>query len=1075
MKHSLEKRTILVLGSGALKIGEAGEFDYSGSQAIKVFKSYGHRVVLVNPNIATVQTGEGFADAVYFSPVTPDIVKQIIEKEKPTDIALSFGGQTALNCGLALEKSGVLKKHGVRVLGTPVSVIHDTEDRKRFVERLKEIQVHTPRSFAAKNKESAQKAAKKIGFPLMVRSGFALGGLGSGIVQDKKAFDVLVTRALAHSPQVLIEESLYGWKEIEYEVVRDSAGNSVTVCNMENLDPLGVHTGESIVVAPSQTLTSDEYHLLREISLKTIAHLGIVGECNIQFALNPKTAEYRVIEVNARLSRSSALASKATGYPLASVAAHIVLGKTLVEIENPVTGITKACFEPALDYVAIKVPRWDTKKFRHTDRRIGSQMKSVGEVMGLGRSFEEALQKAWRMSGACDDGLWTPHTKEGEKTLRERIATPTEDRLNAIAEGFSRGLSVEDIHKLSHVTEWFLRRIEHIVRVGKDIAKSKNTGLKPALLRGAKQAGYSDMHIARLLKGRKKVTEEEVHAIRAERKKHGIVPVAKQIDTLAGEFPAKTNYLYLTYHGTVSDVAPLDEKPTIVLGSGVYRIGQSVEFDWCSVEALRTLKAEGKRAVVINFNPETVSTDYDESDRLYFEELSLERVLDIVDIERPTGVIVSMGGQTANNLAMPLSRARVPLLGTKAKDIDRAEDRHKFSSMLDRLSIDQPRWAECSSATHARAFVKKVGYPVLVRPSYVLSGAAMRVVHDDSVLEETLRLAGEVSPLHPVVVTEFITRAKELEFDGVAVQGTIKAWAIAEHVEHAGTHSGDATLIYPPQYVYRETVFRMHRLVAKIVQELRITGPFNIQFIAKDNWLKIIECNVRASRSFPFVSKIGRQNLARLATRALLGDPLKDERPSTLDYKYVGVKAPQFSFTRLPGADPISGVEMASTGEVGCIGKDVYDAFLQAQYATGFSLKKKDILLSIGGERNRFDLLDSIELLRTLGFAIYATAHTSEFLRTHRIAHTRVAKIHEKKKPNVGSMLEEGGFGMMVVIHNEEKPMVSLDHYAIRRSAVDRGIPLFTNAQVFKLLVASLISARGYGVSVVPWNEWSEY
>lgn len=1072
MKHPRKKNTILVLGSGALKIGEAGEFDYSGSQAIKVFKSYGHRVVLVNPNIATVQTGEGLADAVYFSPVTPEIVTRIIEQEKPTHIALSFGGQTALNCGLNLEKTGILKKFHVKVLGTPVSVIDDTEDRKRFVKRLKEINVHTPRSIAATTLKQAETAAEKIGFPLMVRSGFALGGLGSGIVKDKKAFVALVTRALAHAPQVLVEESLYGWKEIEYEVVRDAAGNSVTVCNMENIDPLGVHTGESIVVAPSQTLTNDEYHMLREVSIKTIAHLGIVGECNIQFAFHPQKAEYRVIEVNARLSRSSALASKATGYPLAAVAAHIVLGKTLPEIQNPVTGITKACFEPALDYVAVKVPRWDTKKFKHADTRIGSQMKSVGEVMGLGRSFEEALQKAWRMSGASDTGLWNEYSK-GHGDLKERIKEPSESRLSAVAEGFSCGMSIDAVHALSHITPWFLRRIEHIVNIGKQLQKKRGVeSIGPDIIRDAKKAGYADVHIARLVYKTKKITHTQVEQVRAYRKKNGIVPVVKRIDTLAGEFLARTNYLYTTYHGDVSDVGRMDIRPIIVLGSGVYRIGQSVEFDWCSVEALRTLRSKKHTAVVINFNPETVSTDYDESDRLYFEELSQERVRDIIDIEHPKGVIVSMGGQTANNLVIPLQRANVPLLGTSADDIDRAENRHRFSSMLDTLGIDQPRWAECSSTKAARAFAKKVGYPVLIRPSYVLSGAAMRVIHSDDALTETLKMATEVNPEHPVVISEYITRAKELEFDGVAVRGVVKAWAIAEHIEHAGVHSGDATLVYPPQHVYRETIFRMQRLAAKIAKELHITGPFNIQFLAKDNWLKIIECNVRASRSFPFVSKIGRQNLARLATRALIGESLAEEKPSTLDYKYVGVKAPQFSFTRLPGADPVSGVEMASTGEVGCIGSDVHDAFLQAQYATGFTLKKKSVLVSIGGERNRFDLLDSIETLRTFGFDIYATEHTSDFLRRHHVAHKHLAKLSEKKKPNVGDVLHNGGFGMMLVVQNENKPMTSHDHYEIRRSAIDRGIPLFTNAQVFKLLVSALVHEKAHGVSVMPWHDW---
>lgn len=1063
------KKKILVLGSGALKIGQAGEFDYSGSQALKVLREEGYATVLINPNIATVQTTGDLADEIYFSPVTPDFVKKVIEREKPWGLLLSFGGQTALNCGIELNKKGVLKKHKVRVLGTPVATILDTEDRDRFVRRLKEIDVLTAKSIAANSKDKALKAAEKIGLPVMVRAGFALGGQGSGICRTQKQLSDQLDKAFAYAPQVLIEESLYGWKEIEYEVVRDKKDNCITVCNMENFDPLGVHTGESIVVAPSQTLTNDEYHFLRSIATKTVRHLGVVGECNIQYALHPTTGEYRVIEVNARLSRSSALASKATGYPLAAVAARIALGRTLPEIENAVTRVTKACFEPALDYVVVKIPRWDLRKFRGAFRDIGSQMKSVGEVMAIGRSFEEALQKAVRMVDNGHTGVWDPFTKIPPKDLDACLREPSEQRLFCVATALAQGMSVEEICKKSHINEWFIRRIEHIVSVGKRIKKGP---LNKETLLEAKKVGYADRHITSIKEHDPRPGYVAIERVRNKRKKLGIIPVVKEIDTLAGEFPAQTNYLYLTYHGSEHDVERIGKEAVTVIGGGVYRIGSSVEFDWCCVQALQTLRQKKIPAIVINYNPETVSTDYDESDRLYFEELSQERVRDILDFEKPHGCIASFGGQTSNNLVMPLHRSGIRILGTHPENIDQAEDRHKFSSLLDELEIDQPRWKELTNVHEARQFAKRVGYPVLVRPSYVLSGAAMRVVYDDKTLVNTLREATDVSPEHPVVISDFIVRAKEIEFDGIAVRGNVVEWAISEHIENAGVHSGDATMVYPPQHVYRETVFRMQRLAAKIAKGLQITGPFNIQFLAKNNWLKVIECNVRASRSFPFVSKVGKRNLARTATRAVLGDTLNRLPKSTLDYKHVGVKAPQFSFSRLPGADPISGVEMASTGEVGCIGEDLSDAFLQAQIATGFTLAKKSVLLSIGWERNRYDLLDSVEKLRELGFTLYATEHTSEFLTEHHIEHTKVFKIHEKKKPNVGALLEEGAFGFMVVIANDKKPLVSHDHYVLRRSAIDTATPLFTNVQVTKTLIAALARYTPEELSVKRWSEW---
>jgi carbamoyl-phosphate synthase large subunit len=1063
------QQTILLLGSGALKIGEAGEFDYSGSQALKVLREKGYRTVLVNPNIATVQTSEILADKVYFTPVRPEFVETVIKKEKPFGIMLAFGGQTALNCGIALENSGILKRHGVRVLGTPVEVIEATEDRKLFAEKLREIGVLVARSKAVKTIDAGLAAAKTIGYPVMARGAFALGGLGSGISQNEKELRALLEKAFSSGvPQVLIEESLYGWKEIEYEVVRDGADNCITVCNMENFDPLGVHTGESIVIAPSQTLTNEEYHYLREIAIKTIRHLGVVGECNIQYAFHPDTGEYRVIEVNARLSRSSALASKATGYPLAAVAARIALGETLPEITNAVTGVTSACFEPALDYVVVKIPRWDLKKFKKAKRDIGSAMKSVGEVMAIGRTFEEAFQKAIRMIGRSWEGAYEPWMEFTD--LADAVRRPSENRVFAVTEALAQGWSVERVYELSRVNPWFLRRLAHIVDLSTQL-KGKKT-VDAQLMRQLKQAGFSDRQIARLQSGDKSTNGIAVERVRRQRIRQGVTPLFKRIDTLAGEFPAQTNYLYATYNATAHDLQPVGKRSVVVLGSGVYRIGSSVEFDWSCVQALHALRGENIPSIIINYNPETVSTDYDESDRLYFEELSAERVRDITDFENPRGVIVSMGGQMANNLVMPLHRAGVPILGTTPANIDCAEDRHKFSSLLDRLDIDQPRWQELSDLKSALRFAKEIGYPLLVRPSYVLSGAAMEVVHDDDELRKSLTLAADISPEHPVVISEFLLHTKEMEFDGVAVKGKVVQWAIAEHVEHAGVHSGDATLVYPPQKAYRETIFRMQRLAAKIAEALEVTGPFNIQFLAKNNWLKVIECNVRASRSFPFVSKVGGFNLSATATKAVLGLSVKDVPPSTLDYKYVGVKAPQFSFARLPGADPISGVEMASTGEVACIGTDVYDAFLQAYIATGARLPEKTILLSISGDRNRYDFLGAAEMLHQLNFTIYATENTSRFLTEHKIPNTLVNKISTSGEPNVQTLMQRGVFGGMIVVTDPLHPAVTEDQYVMRRLAIDLGISLVTNLSVAKLLVESMTRYHANELSVTAWQDW---
>jgi carbamoyl-phosphate synthase large subunit len=1048
---------VLILGSGALKIGEAGEFDYSGSQAIKAFKEEGIFTVLVNPNIATIQTSEALADQIYFLPVTPQFVEQVIEREKPDAIALSFGGQTALNCGLALAKRGVLQKHGVKVLGTPVSTIEDTEDRALFAARLAEIGVLCPRSAAAASVEEAVRIAGEIGYPLMVRAAFALGGLGSGYCADEAQLRERVARGLAHSSQMLIEEYLVGWKEVEYEVVRDRLDNCITVCNMENLDPMGIHTGESIVVAPSQTLTNREYHMLREIAIRTVRHLGVVGECNIQYALNPHTGDYRVIEVNARLSRSSALASKATGYPLAFIAAKLGLGYTLGELANAITGVTMSCFEPALDYVVVKAPRWDLQKFRGATSNIGSSMKSVGEVMAIGRSFEEALNKALRMLGA-------PAQKWAGALSDEAILTilrePTPDRIHAIAEALRRGRTIDQIHALSHIDRWFLQRIAHIVELEKRLPGGD-------CLEEAKRAGFSDARIAEL-------RGATAAAVWLERQAAGIHPCVKQIDTLAAEYPAQTNYLYLTYNGTENDVEGGKlENAVMVLGSGAYRIGSSVEFDWCAVNAVQALRRMGYKTIMVNHNPETVSTDYNECDRLYFEEISLETVLEIYRRERPIGVVVSVGGQVPNNLALQLAEAGVRILGTPAASIDRAEDRHKFSRLLDELGIAQPAWRELSSMPDALAFANSVGYPVLVRPSYVLSGAAMGVASNDAELARFLTRATDVSPLHPVVISKFLENAHELEMDAVAWHGELVASAVSEHVENAGVHSGDATLVLPPQRTYLETVRRIRRISAQIASALRIHGPFNIQFLAKGNDVSVIECNLRASRSFPFVSKVLRVNFIDIATSVMLDRPIARSTASATDLEYVGVKAPQFSFTRLEGADPVLGVEMASTGEVGCIGDDFEEAFLKALLSVGFRLPVRSVLLSTGPIEQKAAFLESARTLRDMGVKLFATKGTAAFLKASGVEATALHWPDELASPNTLQVLSERSVDLVINIpkHSGEEELAN--DYLIRRKAADFGIPIITNIQLAQRLVEALSKKSLAELQIKSWQEYA--
>ncbi len=1073
-------KKVLLLGSGALKIGEAGEFDYSGSQALKALKEEGIYTVLINPNIATVQTSEGVADKIYFLPVTPFFVEKVIEKERPEGILLAFGGQTALNCGVALYKSGVLEKYNVRVLGTPVQAIIDTEDRELFVKKLDEINVKTIKSHAVENIEDAKKAAAELGYPIIVRAAYALGGLGSGFCDNEEELVQIAEKAFSFSPQVLIEKSLKGWKEIEYEVVRDRFDNCITVCNMENFDPLGIHTGESIVIAPSQTLTNSEYHKLRELAIRIIRHIGIVGECNVQYAFDPESEDYRVIEVNARLSRSSALASKATGYPLAFVAAKLGLGYGLFDLKNSVTKVTSAFFEPALDYVVCKIPRWDLGKFRGVDRELGSSMKSVGEVMAIGRTFEEALQKGLRMIGQGMHGFVGNKELEipdVDKALRE----PTDKRIFVISKAMRAGYTLDQIHELTKIDRWFLQKLMNIVRTMQALEKNQASHLDitPAdvdedLLRTAKSQGFSDFQIARGL-GLEHFTstEKAILVIRDLRKKMGIIPVVKQIDTLAAEYPAQTNYLYITYNGVTNDVKYVgDRKSIIVLGSGAYRIGSSVEFDWCGVQALNTIRQNGYRSVMINYNPETVSTDYDMCDRLYFDELTFERVMDIIELENPHGVIVSTGGQIPNNLAMRLDEEHVNILGTTAKSIDNAEDRDKFSAMLDRIGVDQPEWSALTSMDDVNAFIEKVGFPVLVRPSYVLSGAAMNVCSNQEELERFLKLAANVSKQHPVVISQFIENAKEVEMDAVAQNGEIIAYAISEHIEYAGVHSGDATIQFPPQKLYVETVRRIKRISRQIAKELNISGPFNIQYLARENDIKVIECNLRASRSFPFVSKVLKINLIDLATKVMLGLPVEKPHKSLFDLDYVGVKASQFSFNRLQKADPVLGVDMASTGEVGCIGDDSASAVLTAMLSVGHRIPAKNILLSTGSAKQKTEMLDAARLLAAKGYKLYATGGTSRFLTENGVENTLVYWPSEEGHPQALDMLHSKAIDLVVNIPKNLTTGELTNGYKVRRAAIDLNIPLITNARLASAFINAFCTLDINNIAIKSWDEY---
>ena len=1068
-------KKVLLLGSGALKIGEAGEFDYSGSQALKALKEESIETVLINPNIATVQTSDDFADRIYFLPVTPYFVKKVIAKERPQGILLSFGGQTALNCGVQLYKSGILEKYGVQVLGTPVQAIMDTEDRELFVKKLDEINVKTIKSEAVESVNDAIKAADELGYPVIVRAAYALGGLGSGFCDNEDELRTLVEKALSFSPQVLIEKSLKGWKEIEYEVVRDRYDNCITVCNMENFDPLGIHTGESIVVAPSQTLSNADYHLLRELAIKIIRHVGIVGECNVQYAYDPKSMDYRVIEVNARLSRSSALASKATGYPLAFVAAKLGLGYGLFELKNSVTKVTSAFFEPALDYIVCKIPRWDLGKFHGVNREIGSSMKSVGEVMAIGRTFEEVIQKGLRMIGQGMHGFIENKplkVADTEKALKE----PTDKRIFVIENAIREGYTVDQIHELTKIDKWFLYKLQNIVNTALELEKfSDIQDLPVELLKRAKSEGFSDFQIARaVLKTNMGNTEEANLAVRHLRKGYGIVPCVKQIDTLAAEYPAQTNYLYLTYNGNENDVTYLhDHRSIIVLGSGAYRIGSSVEFDWCSVNALMTVKKEGWRSVMINYNPETVSTDYDMCDRLYFDELTFERVMDIIELEQPHGVILSTGGQIPNNLATRLDAEKVNILGTSATSIDNAEDRHKFSSMLDSLGIDQPRWRELTSLEDIYEFVGEVGYPVLVRPSYVLSGAAMNVCSNDEDLEKFLKLAANVSKQHPVVVSSFIQNAKEIEWDAVAQNGEIKLYAISEHIEFAGVHSGDATIQFPPQKLYVETIRRIKKISGQIAKALNISGPFNIQYLAKNNDIKVIECNLRSSRSFPFVSKVLKLNFIDLATKVMLGIPVEKPNKNAFDLDYVGIKASQFSFSRLQGADPVLGVDMSSTGEVGCLGENTSEALLKAMLSVGHKIPQKSVLLSTGGAKQKADMLDAAHKLHEKGYTLYATGGTHKFLNENGIPAIHVYWPSESdKQPQALDLLHGKQIDMVVNIPKNLSSTELSNGYKIRRAAVDLNIPLLTNARLASAFIDAFCDLNLDEIEIKSWGEY---
>ena len=1074
MKENIKK--VLLLGSGALKIGEAGEFDYSGSQALKALKEEGIETILINPNIATVQTSEGVADQIYFLPVTPYFVEKVIQKEKPEGIMLAFGGQTALNCGVALYKEGILEKYNVKVLGTPVQAIMDTEDRELFVHKLNEINVKTIKSEAVENAEDARRAAKELGYPVIVRAAYALGGLGSGFCDNEQQLDVLVEKAFSFSPQVLVEKSLRGWKEVEYEVVRDRFDNCITVCNMENFDPLGIHTGESIVIAPSQTLTNKEYHKLRELAIRIIRHIGIVGECNVQYAFDPESEDYRVIEVNARLSRSSALASKATGYPLAFVAAKLGLGYGLFDLKNSVTKTTSAFFEPALDYVVCKIPRWDLGKFHGVDKELGSSMKSVGEVMAIGRTFEEAIQKGLRMIGQGMHGFVENKElviSDIDKALRE----PTDKRIFVISKAFRAGYTIDQVHELTKIDKWFLQKLMNIMKTSEELHSWGNNhkqiaDLPNELLRKAKVQGFSDFQIARAI-GYEGDMEDGILYIRKHRKEAGILPVVKQIDTLAAEYPAQTNYLYLTYSGVANDVRYLgDHKSIVVLGSGAYRIGSSVEFDWCGVQALNTIRKEGWRSVMINYNPETVSTDYDMCDRLYFDELTFERVMDILELENPHGVIVSTGGQIPNNLALRLDAQKINILGTSAKSIDNAEDREKFSAMLDRIGVDQPRWRELTSMDDIQEFVEEVGFPVLVRPSYVLSGAAMNVCSNQEELERFLKLAANVSKKHPVVVSQFIEHAKEVEMDAVAQNGEIVAYAISEHIEFAGVHSGDATIQFPPQKLYVETVRRIKRISREIAKALNISGPFNIQYLAKDNDIKVIECNLRASRSFPFVSKVLKINFIELATKVMLGLPVEKPEKNLFELDYVGIKASQFSFNRLQKADPVLGVDMASTGEVGCIGMDTSCAVLKAMLSVGYRIPQKNILLSTGTMKQKADMMDAARMLVNKGYKLFATGGTHKTLAENGIESTHVYWPSEEGHPQALEMLHRKEIDMVVNIPKNLTAGELSNGYKIRRAAIDLNIPLITNARLASAFINAFCTMSVDDIAIKSWAEY---
>lgn len=1081
MKYDNIKK-VLLLGSGALKIGEAGEFDYSGSQALKALREEGVKTVLINPNIATVQTSEGVADEIYFLPVQPYFVERVIEKERPDGILLSFGGQTALNCGVELYQSGVLDKYGVRVLGTPVQAIMDTEDRELFVEKLDEINVKTIKSEACENIEQTRKAAAELGYPVILRAAYALGGLGSGFADNEEELNKLAEKAFSFSPQVLVEKSLKGWKEIEYEVVRDRYDNCITVCNMENFDPLGIHTGESIVVAPSQTLTNSEYHKLRALAIKIIRHIGIVGECNVQYAFDPQSEDYRVIEVNARLSRSSALASKATGYPLAFVAAKLGMGYGLFELNNSVTKTTSAFFEPALDYVVCKIPRWDLSKFRGVDKELGSSMKSVGEVMAIGRTFEEAIQKGLRMIGQGMHGFVENKElkiEDVDAALRE----PTDKRIFVISKAMHLPqYDIDRIHELTRIDKWFLYKLKHIIDIDEALKGLKNNDgtsaekLDATLLREAKVYGFTDFQIARAIGLEETMNNmhEAVLAVRKIRKSMGIVPVVKQIDTLAAEYPAQTNYLYVTYSGVESDIQyEQDGKSIIVLGSGAYRIGSSVEFDWCGVQALNTIRKEGWRSVMINYNPETVSTDYDMCDRLYFDELTFERVMDIIDLEQPHGVIVSTGGQIPNNLAMPLAEQHVPILGTSAIDIDGAEDRAKFSQMLNELGVNQPEWSALTSMDDIDRFVDRVGFPVLVRPSYVLSGAAMNVCSNREELERFLQLAANVSEDHPVVVSKFIEHAKEIEMDAVAKDGEIFAYAISEHIEFAGVHSGDATIQFPPQKLYVETVRRIKRISRQIAKALHINGPFNIQFMARDNDILVIECNLRASRSFPFVSKVLKINLIELATKVMLGLPVEKPHKNLFDLDYVGIKASQFSFNRLQKADPVLGVDMASTGEVGCLGDNTSTALLKAMLSVGHRIPKKTVLLSTGTPKQKAEMIDAARMLVDHGYKLYATGGTSRYLTENGIENTTVYWPSESdRQPQALTLLHDHKVDMVVNIPKNLTEGELSNGYLIRRASIDLNVPLITNSRLASAFIQAFCTVSLDNIGIKSWREY---